>query len=653
MAINSIKFLMRGFLRDRRGSIAMISAIMAPALTLAAVGGIDYGMVVSCRMKVDAAAYSAILHGAHVARETQALNPMMSQAEVKAIGEAAAVAHFIAAAPACVTDAGMSATIAFIGDTISVAGDYTGKAPTRILQIAGIPTVDMAGKTQGMVASDGGSDPNMPIDEKLNNPGTKAVAGPLLGFYSAFNGWQTPAGQTIEILPRSLFGGVPPSPSGHEMLLELDREDNSRLSKRVLLQKGDYELRYWYFGRVPYNTYTPAWICGTEADALMWADAISGTTGAQTNRVSVFLDAVDTGSPSTPPAPLPGSRIDTCVDSGSRWIERSVKIRIGAPGPFWLTFAAEGASEGLGGLLNHIRLCRNACDQVPANQSPPPRDNFPWAANTELFTDNFVLPSGVWPSPYFRFYTLNQSGTNAGWSTLPSGWTTTPVNQVELIETNRDNRLTYVLGLDTFSDPRATTTNRSIHRRFLLAPGFYRVSYLYSVVDDMRVNQVHCGVNTYQQDLATVANRKVSTRSADTNVLAVFVDSDVPLSSPRHAMDLFASASWRMWNNAAPPPGTERIGLTMVDVCVNADNTRVVERSVTFRINKPGFYWLTFATLGAGDEVGPRLDNVALTGIGGLSTPGFTNAVTVPAPGTPFGSWIKRGRFEEIEVQVQ
>lgn len=451
----------------------MLTALVAPALTLAVTGGIDYGMVVSCRMKTDSAAYSATLHGAHVTRETQLLNPMMSQADAKVIGEAAAIGHFTTSAPTCVTAASMSASVAFIGDTITVAGDYTGQAPTRILQIAGIPAVRIDGRTQGAVAADGVVNANMPIDEKFDDPGSKPVSGtPGSGLYSAFNGWQTPSGQSIEIRNRSVFGGVPPSPSGQEMMLELDRASNSRLAKRVLLQKGVYELRYWYFGRIRYDAYTPAWICGTEAETLVWANEASGASAPQTNGLSVFMDAAIKEYVNTPPPPSDGSRIDACVDSGFNWIQRSVKINVGAPGAFWLTFAAEGASDGVGGLLNHIQLCLKTCDQDPANPSPS-RDNFPWTANTVLFTDNFALPPGAWPNDYLKFYTLNQSGTNSGWTTLPSGWTTTPVNHVELKEITRAGQNTYVVGIDTFSDSRAPTPNRSIHRRFLLSPGFY------------------------------------------------------------------------------------------------------------------------------------------------------------------------------------
>ena len=91
----------------------------------------------------------------------------------------------------------------------------------------------------------------------------------------------------------------------------------------------------------------------------------------------------------------------------------------------------------------------------------------------------------------------------------------------------------------------------------------------------------------------------------------------------------------------------------MVDVCVNADNARVISRSANFRIDKPGYYWLTFSALGSGDGYGPRADNVTLTAIGGLNALGITDAFRISAPGNPTGSWIRRGRYNEIEVQVQ
>ena len=88
---------------------------------------------------------------------------------------------------------------------------------------------------------------------------------------------------------------------------ELDCENgshnagNSSISTNIYLPAGSYELRYNYESRVDYPDYDPAYLCGTTASDLSWAnDTNSHYTGVsnayRTNQINVYLDANTTGS---------------------------------------------------------------------------------------------------------------------------------------------------------------------------------------------------------------------------------------------------------------------------------------------------------------------------------------------------------------------
>lgn len=446
---------------------------------------------------------------------------------------------------------------------------------------------------------------------------------------------------------------------------------NSSISTQVYLPAGRHELRYFYSSRVSYPNYTPAYLCGSVASDLTWANdnrAVGGpvATAVRTNQVNVYLDINSTGSP-----PLHttidgvrqlagGNLIDTCVYSLD-WIERSVRINVGTAGYYWLSFAADGHNDSYGAQVDYIRLCPGTCPGTL-------RDNFPatWlAANNGgqskvLFRDTFESP--VYPGPGNVNTTGNlnnsmgTSGASSGWpGQNASGWATAPYNQMDY---NRAGSAqgTQSIELDATNASGGSTSQRLTSRAFLLDPGYYRLEYKYiSGASFASLSGVYCGAMPASANISGLsgnANGVVrypppnnSSLNRNTNILGVFMAHAQLASTPVGGGALNAATSYTNPNGTVtttPTVAPNGLSLTnynsaqpnpLLDICGYA--TAWQSRSTTIKILKPAYYWLTFAALGAQDRVGATIDDVALTAIGSLygsTPPGNVVAIPVPAP---------------------
>jgi hypothetical protein len=336
---------------------------------------------------------------------------------------------------------------------------------------------------------------------------------------------------------------------------------NSSISTRVKLAAGNYELRYFYRSRVSYPNYDPLYLCGSAASDLTWANDRSPVGGRvsdalRTNQINVYLDRTgDTFAAAPLHDTIDGTQklaganlIDMCV-YGFNWIERSVRIRVTSSSYYWLSFAADGQNDSYGGQIDNIRLCIDTCRGTP-------QDNFPasWQAannfgtNKILFQDSFDRPTYS-QDPAIAFNrakggnlanSVGTSGTpQSGWpSQAASGWATGPYNQVNMWLQGAFQGSQYVSlqGWDGFStgpDP----LNRLISRKFLLAPGYYSISYSYiSMIDYSGPSNIFgtdCTSAPRSGSLYPMSQTKASgraryaTNTADitrgTNVLGVFL----------------------------------------------------------------------------------------------------------------------------------
>jgi hypothetical protein len=641
---------------DERGNVAMIMALLLVPLVGAVGYGIDYTRAVSYKMKLDSAASAAALAGLDTARALLLSNPNMSPDSVKAAADARALQVFTGLAPTEAPYIFKSLGFNRVGETMSGSVSYSASVPTTFTNVVGLQNIAIDGgsESQGPLAQ-GTTNPTNPdilVEENFDSAGSATpytnyvmTDGRSFGMYRNFNNWKTTS-NGIEIGSSSLYGVTPPN--GAPYVGELDSTSNAYIAKKIYLPVGTYELRYFYSDRVSYNVYSPTNICGSTSTDVEWATAAGGNfnydargrdLGAQSNRLGVYLDLA---SGDDPPAKFSANMIDICVLSHRQWIERSVKISVTAPGSYWLAFQAEGASDLFGAVVNNIRFCKNTCPgEVMA-------ETFPWSANTLLFTDNFTLPSGIWPADCFTQHMLNNSGAATAaskWQNVSAGWTTTPVNQVEFVKVSGYD---YVLPLDASSS--GGSSNRSIHRKFLLAPGYYKLTYEYSPFNGLGTFGTWCGALTASEINLQVsqinAAKSDSAKAANTNQMSVYVDADVSFSHPETTTTLSNAAVWKAWDGSSPASGATKLPNTRIDSCVHSTAKPI--RSVYFRISKTGYYWLTFAAEGAADGFGARVDSIALSAVGGLSSAAPSSFVSIPPQGVAPGSKIKskQGGYE-------
>jgi Flp pilus assembly protein TadG len=628
---------------DERGNVAMIMAILLVPLVGAVGYGIDYTRAVSYKMKLDSAANAAALAGMDTARTLLSSNHNMSPDSIKAAAIARALQVFVALAPQQVEYVLTCTSFTRVGETISASVCYVSKVPTTFLNVVGVQTlaIDGASKSEGPLAQDTTSpaDPNMLVEENFDKAATIQPDRNVynsVGVYKNFNNWVT-NNDGVEIGTVGFYGASTPTTATY--VAELDGFRNTYLAKKVYLDEKvkNYELRYWYKDRTSYNMYLPVSVFGSSNDDVEWANGTTthssfGALGAQSNRIGVYLDRASTEDP---PAVFSENLIDACLVSHNKWIERSVKISVAANGFYWLAFQAEGASEGLGGVLHNIRFCKNACPGAAV------ADTFPWPQNTVLFQDNFTLESSISADAYIQDHRLNVSGATTAaslWQNVAAGWTTTPINQIEF---SRVSGRDYILPMDAYARS-GVSSNRSIHRKFLLAPGYYKLYYEYAPNNDLGTSGTWCGALTSTpinlQISQVDAAKSDSAKAANTNRLSVYVDADVSFSHPETTTALYNEAVWKAWDGANPASGAARLPKTRIDSCVHS--TLKPKRTVYFKITKVGHYWLTFAAEGAADGFGPLIDSIALTAMGGLSITEPPSPVSVPPHGLASGSTI-------------
>ena len=300
---------------------------------------------------------------------------------------------------------------------------------------------------------------------------------------------------------------------------ELDCENgshnagNSSISTNIYLPAGSYELRYNYESRVDYPDYDPAYLCGTTASDLSWAnDTNSLYTGgpqcAAEQSDQRLSGCQHHGVGATPYDDMIGTQklagsnlIDMCVYA-QNWVERSVRINVTTAGYYWLSFAADGQNDSYGGQIDNIRLCNGTC-------AGSVQDNFPsaWTTSPTLFEDTFESPSYSNGSAYNTNgnmgNSLGTSGASSGWpGQTASGWANAPINQLPYwLQSCPQGSQCVELGWGSSSGP-----NSLISRGFLLDPGYYKVSYDYvSEVTFSDLSGAYCGVNPSAANIPTLS----------------------------------------------------------------------------------------------------------------------------------------------------
>ena len=664
----------RRFRRADGGQIAILFGLASTAILLAAGSGMDLSRAYSARQKLSEVAVLACQY---------ASRPVIAQTASQNNGATytSSVNSYITAALSTQQfglTQGTASPFTFIQNGAANV-NLTANVPTAFMQIAGV--------TQMPIAATSHCYDTPPVTSPyLIQEGFEASActGTCSNFYgipgrslststSSFTATPVYTGAsgatwngTGYCLQTSAVGVTNVSVPEGSHAAELDCSNssgtagNSAISSKVYMAAGNYELRYFYRGRVSYPDYDPAYICGTTAADVSWANSTRSSGGPvsnalRSNQMNVYLDPNTSGSPplhTTLDAAqqLAGSNlIDVCVYS-STWIERSVKITVTTSGDHWLTFAADGQNDTSGAQLDNVRLCTTSCPGTVA-------DNFPdsWQAannggvNKLLFRDTFESPNysvyncgggSVCATNGNLNLSLGTSGTaSSGWpSQLPSGWATAPYNQVDynLVGAVEGDQ---TIDLDGSQSGSQTTSNRLTSRPFVLDPGYYNVKYYYrSAVGLSGISGVYCGTTPAAAGLNVAAPA-----GYDTNFIAVFMAHSQLVSYPNGGGALYSTTTYTNPNGSTsttPTVAPNSINFTsfnasqpnaLLDLCGYGASWQ--SRSVNFLITKPGTYWLTVSALGQADNQGGQVDDVRLTALGSpyMGVPP-SNPVTIPVP---------------------
>jgi hypothetical protein len=213
-------------------------------------------------------------------------------------------------------------TLDRVGNTITARVTYTAVVNTLIMKGFGFPTIKLSGRGSMIVSlldepgdNPGGAGADLVINEAWSRPvdpetgqfvdvmTTGGANVPVINnWYSGTAGGTSrpvvmPPDNIILNNPAIKFAIRVGHPQGFVAPL---------LSKKVYLQAGAYELRYWYRSTVIYPDYEPIYVCGSVEPEMNWV--ISGRTraidsapdsmtanvlsNAQTTRAGVYLQPI-------------------------------------------------------------------------------------------------------------------------------------------------------------------------------------------------------------------------------------------------------------------------------------------------------------------------------------------------------------------------
>jgi hypothetical protein len=567
---------------ERGRTVLFVALALIPLAALTGVA-IDFGMAFVMRQRLDAVAQSALASALAQSRSLRDVRFDAGVEEMESKGRGRADLVFNAQKPQ-LRDIRTTFTLQGSGaaNEFNARVTYAASVNTVFLRFVGLPELEIDGQ-----ASTVWTVRDSLIDDKFDAPqfdlaaaGRKAFAAPA--------GWAASAPRNLIQLAAAARYEGPPPPEGVKVVVELDTPDgNVAISKKFAAEPGAHQLRYWYRDRAKVDRLAPAWLCGTREEDVEWLSARDSSAAGDTNRMSVYLSTDVKDAPPSATALNASARVDSCYTSGYRWIQRTVKIDILTRGDYWLTFRGEGRADATGAAIANVLLCREPCRDDGA--LPPPTANLPWNPGEMIFED--------------RFRAADAGGAAPGWIVWPGGAGKLSTSQ---------GALSGYVELDTPSGD--AFENRKMGRPFLLTPGFYLLRYGYSAGPNSTEKTVAC--NYF--GLEAAMQRSQRGKGADTRQITLVIDPDQPYMHPEASAQEGGKPEWRTAARALERDvtGLKRTPLpdmsNAVDFCVGAPPNVVVNREITFRIDKPGYYWITFVAGGPADGESGRIGAVQL-----------------------------------------
>lgn len=361
--------LFRTFLKDARGSTALMFALSLPVLALAVGGGIDYSQAAARRQAiasvVELSCREAALDINVESRKTGAdpKRDYTSFAKTKINDAVSKLSQ--PGVSGVVVDTRLSSNVITATATAASANAFSG--------ILGYETVSLRVERK--------------CDYVVGTPGTPPTTGPgKVLFAESFetghnvasnswtvlknwNGWTTQSSQGgIEI------NGIP-SLAANEIrfgnfFAELDshcytsgcKTNSSMWREFTNLEVGDYELSYWYISRERNPAYAGKTYCALSTDVkAKWDEVKAATWSQQTNRIEVFFQK-KASSYATPSKDVDKAtdQVDVCVHT-DKWTERKIPLKVTTKGTYRIFFQAAGREDTYGGLIDYIRFCSGNC----------------------------------------------------------------------------------------------------------------------------------------------------------------------------------------------------------------------------------------------------------------------------------------------------
>lgn len=370
--------LFRSFLKDARGSTALIFGLGLPVLMLAVGGGIDYTQAAARRQKIasaielscrEAALDIYKLSGQSGADPKKDYTPVanakirdavnrLSQNGVSSVTVTSTLANNVITAVSTATSA-------------NSFGGILGYE-TLALRIERRCNYVLASTTPGTGGPNPGGPGTVLFVESWETGHN--VASNSWTVLKNWNGWTTRNDQGgIEI------NGIPELAANTirfgNFFAELDSHcytsgcrTNSSMWREFgtstnPLETGNYELSYWYISRERNPAYAGLTLCAKSTDGKKEWDAIKADRWRdQTNRIEVFFQQKKSGSYTTPPRDVDKAtdQVDVCVHTDT-WTERKIPLKVTTKGTYRIFFQAAGREDTYGGLIDYIRFCSGTC----------------------------------------------------------------------------------------------------------------------------------------------------------------------------------------------------------------------------------------------------------------------------------------------------
>ncbi len=526
--------LIRRFASAGSGNVAIVTALMMVPMMGVASLSVDYAFAVKGQGKLDQIALIAATNGANSTRDIlNAAGIGSNSLDAPAIAEGQLVAQtFFDAQTPSITNTSVTSrtvTVTRTGNSIRAKVTYSATITTLIAKVVGVSTITINGGGSMIVGlmdlppSD--SVVARVIDEKWRLPArtTPQLANPNLPMINDWYGG-TPGSTASPLIGPQVVTSEGAVLSGSTLRVgNPDGKIPPVVSKKVYLETGFYELRYWYKSTVIYPEYEPVFICGTVDAEMGWVNSryirvndvtTSNVKNTQTARAGVYLNAI-VGNPQTSSIPklsdfkppptrenadssagapyVYHSRVDICAYS-SKWIQRSVNIEILQAGYFWLNFVSEPALSAAGTTRNGfylgpVQMCKGTQAAVEmATACPGPLNkNWPWPANTVLYDDTFDEAPAVNTTPSLNAFNKTRSRSlftaASGYDMAPDwfldrfGGTEATMATDSFVYTRAPERSVGSGGWGGGNIVSSTKIGVALYRRILLMPGTYRFKF--------------------------------------------------------------------------------------------------------------------------------------------------------------------------------